>query len=228
MTKAVMEMMDNLASLLWEQQRYLKEAMALLLDICPTAEQLMDQAESDETKIRELQEQIRRWKTLCSDLSEQNEALERQKQELMRFAGPLIPEEEFEAGTNSLSRKEISGREEPALQDMTREELLTALAGEKQATRILSTQKISLRQLIARLNEENEMLLSLWEEAEKKYGNAKDAYYELWHSYEQIRGLYETARRKNRERGCGYGSISNDPNETICEDTCGNTQRSRS
>ena len=118
MTKAVMEMMDNLESLLWEQQRYLKEAMALLLDICPTAEQLMDQAESDETKIRELQEQIRRWKTLCSDLSEQNEALERQKQELMRFAGPLIPEEEFEAGTNSLSRKEISGREGPFICEM--------------------------------------------------------------------------------------------------------------
>ena len=85
------------------------------------------------------------------------------------------------------------------MQDMTREELVTALAGEKQATRTLSAQKISLRQLIARLNEENEMLLSLWEEAEKKYGNAKNAYDELWNSYEQCRGLYETARLKIRE-----------------------------
>ena len=56
-----------------------------------------------------------------------------------------------------------------------------------------------MRQLIARLNEENEMLLSLWEEAEKKYGNAKVAYDDLWNSYEQMKGLYETARRKIRD-----------------------------
>ena len=199
MTGPVMEMMNNMTSMLWEQQAYLKEAMALLLDVYPTAQQLMDQAGADETKILGLQEQTRKWKALCSNLSEQNEALERQKQELLRFAGPLMPEKEFGSDTNSLSRKEISVKEAPALQDMTREELVTALAGEKQATRTLLTQKISLRQLIARLNEENEMLLSLWEEAEKKYGNAKNAYDELWNSYEQCRGLYETARLKIRE-----------------------------
>ena len=118
---------------------------------------------------------------------------------MLRFAGPLMPGKEFEAGTNSLNRKEISGKEEAVLQDMTREELLTALASEKRATRILSAQKISLRGLIARLNEENEMLLSLWEEAEKKYGNAKSAYDDLWNSYEQLKGQYETARRKIRD-----------------------------
>ena len=199
MTGPVMEMMNSLTSLLREQQAYLKEAMALLLDICPTAQLLMDQAGMDEATIRELQEQIRKWKALCSDLSEKNEALERQKQELLHFAGPLMPEKEFEAGTDSLGRKEISGKEEAALQDMTREELLTALAGEKQAAHILSAQKISLRRLIARLNEENGMLLSLWEEAEKKYGNAKSAYDDLWNSYEQLKGQYETARRKIRD-----------------------------
>ena len=41
---------------------------------------------------------------------------------------------------------------------------------------ILYTQKISLRELSARLNEENEMFLTLWEEAEQKYGNTKEAY----------------------------------------------------
>ena len=180
-----LEMMNSMTSLLREQQEYLKEALALLLDIYPTVQQLMDQTG--------------RWKTLCSALPEQNEVLTKQQQELLSFAGPLIPEKEFEAGTNSLCRKEISGKEEAALQDMTREELLTALAGEKRATRILSTQKISLRQLIVRLNEENEMLLSLWEEAEKKYGNAKSAYDDLWNSYEQLKGQYETARRKIRD-----------------------------
>ena len=199
MTKAVMEMMNSMTSLLREQQEYLKEALALLLDIYPTVQQLMDQTGSDEMKIRELQEQTGRWKTLCSALSEQNEVLTKQQQELLSFAGPLIPEKESGTGTNSLSRKEISGREGQALQGMTREDLLTALAGEKQAARILSAQKISLRQLIARLSEENEMLLSLWEEAEKKYGNAKAAYDDLWNSYEQMKGLYETVRLKNRK-----------------------------
>ena len=203
MTEAVMELMNCMISLLRKQQAYLKEAMALLQDICQDMHQLMEQSQKDEVKIRELQEQIRKWKTLCSDLSEQNEALERQKQELMRFAGPLIPEEEFEAGTNSLSRNESSGKEEAALQDMTREELLTALVNEKQVTRILSAQKISLRLLITRLNEENEMLLSLWEEAEKKYGYTKDAYDDLWHSYEQCRRLYETLRRKRGNENNG-------------------------
>ena len=176
MTKAVMEMMNSMTSLLREQQEYLKEALALLLDIYPTVQQLMDQTGSDEMKIRELQEQTGRWKALCSTLSEQNEVLTKQQQELLSFAGPLMPEKGSGTGTNSLSRKEISGREGQALQGMTREDLLTALAGEKQAARILSAQKISLRQLIARLSEENEMLLSLWEEAEKKYGNAKATY----------------------------------------------------
>ena len=58
---------------------------------------------------------------------------------------------------------------------------------------------LPIRRLIARLNEENEMLLSLWEEAEKKYGNAKSAYDDLWNSYEQLKGQYETARRKIRD-----------------------------
>ena len=39
-------------------------------------------------------------------------------------------------------------------------------------------------------------LLALWEEAEKKYGNTKSAYDELWHSYEQLKGLYDTQRKK--------------------------------
>lgn len=197
MKKAVMEMMNNMTSLLWEQQAYLKEAMALLLDICPTAEQLMDQAGLDETKILELQEQIRRWRNLCSDLSEQNEVLTKQNQELLILKRPLMPEEGSGNSMNNSGRKENSSGED--YRDMTREELLEELASEKRATRILSTQKISLRQLIVRLNEENEMLLSLWEEAEKKYGNAKSAYDDLWNSYEQMRGLYETARRKNRD-----------------------------
>ena len=207
MTEPVMEMMNNLTSLLWEQQAYLKEAVSLLLDVCPTAQQLLDQAGSDETKIRELQEQIQKWKTLCKDLSGQNEVLARQKQELQSFAWPLIPEKESEAGTNSLSRKKVSGREEPALQDMTKEDLMGALVRERRATHILSAQKISLRQLMARLNEENEMLLSLWEEAEKKYGNAKDAYDKLWHSYELLKGAYEALRRKRGKslrRRCSF------------------------
>ena len=82
---------------------------------------------------------------------------------------------------------------------MTRAELLAALARGKQETRTLYTQKISLRQLSARLNEENEMLLTLWEEMEQKYENAKSAYDDLWKSYEQMRGLYESAREKIRE-----------------------------
>ncbi len=90
MTKAVMEMMNSMTSLLREQQEYLKEALALLLDIYPTVQQLMDQTGSDEMKIRELQEQTGRWKTLCSALSEQNEVLTKQQQELLSFAGPLI------------------------------------------------------------------------------------------------------------------------------------------
>ena len=199
MTEAVMELMNCMISLLRKQQAYLKEAMALLQDICQDMHQLMDQSQKDEVKIRELQEQIRKWKILCSDLSEQNEALERQKQELLRFAGPLMPEKEFGVGTNSLNRKEIFSKEEPALQDMTKEELLAALARGKQETRSLYTQKISLRQLSARLNEENEMLLTLWEEMEQKYENAKSAYDDLWKSYEQMRGLYESAREKIRE-----------------------------
>ena len=76
---------------------------------------------------------------------------------------------------------------------------MAALARGKQETRSLYTQKISLRQLSARLNEENEMLLTLWEEMEQKYENAKSAYDDLWKSYEQMRGLYESARGKIRE-----------------------------
>ena len=44
------------------------------------------------------------------------------------------------------------------------------------------------------------MLLALWEEAEQKYGNAKDAYEKLWSSYEQYKGLYETLKRRRGER----------------------------
>ena len=199
MTEAVMELMNCMISLLRKQQAYLKEAMALLQDICQDMHQLMDQSQKDEVKIRALQEQIRKWKTLCSDLSEQNEVLEKQNQELQGLKELWMPGEEFEADTNSLSRKEISGKEAAASQDMTREELLAALARGKQETRSLYTQKISLRQLSARLNEENEMLLTLWEEMEQKYENAKSAYDDLWKSYEQMRGLYESAREKIRE-----------------------------
>ena len=173
--------------------------MALLQDICQDMHQLMDQSQKDEVKIRELQEQIRKWKIFCSDLSEQNEVLVKQNQELQGLKELWMPGKEFEASTNSLSRKEISGKEAAASQDMTREELLVALARGKQETRSLYTQKISLRQLSARLNEENEMLLTLWEEMEQKYENAKSAYDDLWKSYEQMRGLYESARGKIRE-----------------------------
>ena len=199
MTEAVMELMNCMISLLRKQQAYLKEAMALLQDICQDMHQLMDQSQKDEVKIRELQEQIRKWKIFCSDLSEQNEVLVKQNQELQGLKELWMPGEEFEADTNSLSRKEISGKEAAAPQDMTREELLAALARGKQETRTLYTQKISLRQLSARLNEENEMLLTLWEEMEQKYENAKSAYDDLWKSYEQMRGLYESARGKIRE-----------------------------
>ena len=199
MTEAVMELMNCMISLLRKQQAYLKEAMALLQDICQDMHQLMDQSQKDEVKIRELQEQIRKWKIFCSDLSEQNEVLVKQNQELQGLKELWMPGEEFEADTNSLSRKEISGKEAAAPQDMTREELLAALARGKQETRSLYTQKISLRQLSARLNEENEMLLTLWEEMEQKYENAKSAYDDLWKSYEQMRGLYESARGKIRE-----------------------------
>ena len=199
MTEAVMELMNCMISLLRKQQAYLKEAMALLQDICQDMHQLMDQSQKDEVKIRELQEQIRKWKIFCSDLSEQNEVLVKQNQELQGLKELWMPGEEFEADTNSLSRKEISGKEAAASQDMTREELLAALARGKQETRSLYTQKISLRQLSARLNEENEMLLTLWEEMEQKYENAKSAYDDLWKSYEQMRGLDESARGKIRE-----------------------------
>ena len=199
MTEAVMELMNCMISLLRKQQAYLKEAMALLQDICQDMHQLMDQSQKDEVKIRELQEQIRKWKIFCSDLSEQNEVLVKQNQELQGLKELWMPGKEFEASTNSLSRKEISGKEAAASQDMTREELLAALARGKQETRSLYTQKISLRQLSARLNEENEMLLALWEEMEQKYENAKSAYDDLWKSYEQMRGLYESAREKIRE-----------------------------
>ena len=198
MTEAVMELMNCMISLLRKQQAYLKEAMALLQDICQDMHQLMDQSQKDEVKIRELQEQIRKWKIFCSDLSEQNEVLVKQNQELQGLKGLWMPGKEYGADTNSLSRKEISGRE-AASQDMTREELLAALARGKQETRTLYTQKISLRQSSARLNEENEMLLTLWEEIEQKYENAKSAYDDLWKSYEQMRGLYESAREKIRE-----------------------------
>ena len=199
MTEAVMELMNCMISLLRKQQAYLKEAMALLQDICQDMHQLMEQSQKDEVKIRELQEQIRKWKIFCSDLSEQNEVLVKQNQELQGLKELWMPGKEFEASTNSLSRKEISGKEAAASQDMTREELLAALARGKQETRSLYTQKISLRQLSARLNEENEMLLTLWEEMEQKYENAKSAYDDLWKSYEQMRGLYESAREKIRE-----------------------------
>ena len=82
MTEAVMELMNCMISLLRKQQAYLKEAMALLQDICQDMHQLMDQSQKDEVKIRELQEQIRKWKIFCSDLSEQNEVLVKQNQEL--------------------------------------------------------------------------------------------------------------------------------------------------
>ena len=85
-----MDMMSEMTSLLWEQQTYMKEAVALLLDICPTAQQLMDQAGSDEAKIRELREQTGKWKALCSDLSEQNEVLTKQNQELLKLKRSLI------------------------------------------------------------------------------------------------------------------------------------------
>ena len=111
-----------------------------------------------------------------------------------------MPEEGSGNSMSSSGGKGISGKEEALWQDMTKEELLAALAGAKQETYILYTQKILLRQLTARLNEENEMLLTLWEEAEKKYENAKDAYDKLWQSYEQIKGLYETLRKNKSEK----------------------------
>lgn len=198
MTEAVMELMNCMISLLRKQQAYLKEAMALLQDICQDMHQLMDQSQKDEVKIRALQEQIRKWKTLCSDLSEQNEVLEKQNQELQGLKELWMPEEGSGSDMKSSGSQGILSRE-AASQDMTREELLAALARGKQETRSLYTQKISLRQLSARLNEENEMLLTLWEEMEQKYENAKSAYDDLWKSYEQMRGLYESAREKIRE-----------------------------
>lgn len=198
MTEAVMELMNCMISLLRKQQAYLKEAMALLQDICQDMHQLMDQSQKDEVKIRALQEQIRKWKTLCSDLSEQNEVLEKQNQELQGLKELWMPEEGSGGDMKSSGSQGILSRE-AALQDMTRAELLAALARGKQETRTLYTQKISLRQLSARLNEENEMLLTLWEEMEQKYENAKSAYDDLWKSYEQMRGLYESARGKIRE-----------------------------
>ena len=198
MTEAVMELMNCMISLLRKQQAYLKEAMALLQDICQDMHQLMDQSQKDEVKIRALQEQIRKWKTLCSDLSEQNEVLEKQNQELQGLKELWMPEEGSGGDMKSSGSQGILSRE-AALQDMTRAELLAALARGKQETRTLYTQKISLRQLSARLNEENEMLLTLWEEAEQKYQNAKSAYDDLWKSYEQMRDLYESARGKIRE-----------------------------
>ena len=198
MTEAVMELMNCMISLLRKQQAYLKEAMALLQDICQDMHQLMDQSQKDEVKIRELQEQIRKWKIFCSDLSEQNEVLVKQNQELQGLKELWMPEEGSGSDMKSSGSQGILSRE-AASQDMTRAELLAALARGKQETRILYTQKISLRQLSARLNEENEMLLTLWEEMEQKYENAKSAYDDLWKSYEQMRGLYESAREKIRE-----------------------------
>ena len=193
MTEPIEGLTEEIASLLQEQQDRLKEAAELIEDICLISRQLMEQGQADEAKIRQLQEQILRWKTLCSDLTGQNEALMKQNQELQRLKGPLMQEEGSVSGMNRSNRKEN-------WQDMPRGELLEALAGKKQEIHVLYTQKISLRELSARLNEENAMLLALWEEAEQKYGNAKDAYEKLWSSYEQYKGLYETLKRRRGER----------------------------
>ena len=197
MTEAMTELLNSLTSLLWEQQEYLKEAMDLLQEMSLDTQRLIEQAGADETRIRQLQAQIWEWKTLCSELTEQNEALTRQNQKLLELKGPLMREERSGAGMSSFYRRDISGREEADWRSMSRENLLEALTAARQKTRNTYEQMISLRRLIARLNEENEMLLTLWEETEKKFRSAKNAYDKLWSSYEQYKGLYETVRRKN-------------------------------
>ena len=199
MTRAVMEMMNDMTSKLEEQQDLLKEALVALKDLYRKNRELTEQAEADEAGIRQLQTQNRHWQTLCDDLNGQNEALAKQNRELLSLKGRLTLEEGSASGMSGLNGSGLTDREAPVFSGMTKEELTEALASERRKTRILSELTISLRKLNVRLNEENGMLLALREEAERKYGNAKDEYDKLWIAYERYKGLYETAGLKIRE-----------------------------